>query len=141
MSTLMTPMSRESLYISSYDEKRPKRAAHLARELDWAATLPRAWRAHVVGPLWVEVFRDADARSERWVGYDEDDQACYCQCRFQRVERCLDQGRWVERIDYSEDLLSWRMRDGRWLIHRTILSQADTPSSVSFFAFSEDRPR
>jgi hypothetical protein len=48
----------------------------------------------------------------------------------------------AQAVAHGEDLMAWQMRDGRWLIHRIIVSQAQArPRSYSFYAFSEDMPR
>jgi len=136
---------RIPLYISEYDDesqKRVKRASHLGREVNWAERVPQLWRGLTIGPLWVDVNRDADAGAERWVGYDEEEAPCYCRYRFQvdigsLAGDALRQGR----PGYSEDLAAWRMRDGRWLIHRIINCHADAGTSYAFYAFSESMPR
>lgn len=136
---------RLPLYIIEYDDVRgrsTKRASHLARELDWSERVPVLWRGLTVGPLWVDVFRDSQAGAERWVGYDEEEAPCYCRYRFQ-----VDIGALGGEADggvhpqYLEDLAAWRMRDGRWLIHRIIRCHADGDTSYSFYAFSEQMPR
>lgn len=126
---------RLPLYITSYDDERgrsAKRASHLAREVDWVERVPLLWRSLITGPLWVDVFRDQQAGAERWVGYDEDEDPCYCRYRFQ-VGGGTQQHR--------EDLAAWRLRDGRWLIHRIIQCQADGGAAYLFYAFSEHMPR
>ncbi len=132
---------RIPLYITEYDDgraKRSKRASHLGQEVDWAARLPMLWRSLTVGPLWVDVNRDADAGAERWVGYDEEEQPCYCRYRFQVPIGSINHS--SEGL-YSEDLAAWRMRDGRWLIHRVINCHAESKTAYAFYAFSESMPR
>jgi hypothetical protein len=133
---------RIPLYISPYDDGsvgRAKRASHLAREVDWMARVPLLWRSLTIGPIWVEVNRDNEVGAERWLGYDEDEQPCYCRYRFQVPIGSLG-GAGAEAI-YQEDLSAWRMRDDRWLIHRVICCQADGRASYSFYAFSTSMPR
>lgn len=132
---------RIPLYITEYYDdpsRRSKRASHLGQEVDWAERLPLLWRSLTVGPLWVDVNRDADAGAERWMGYDEEEQPCYCRYRFQ-----VPIGRMGPRDEglYSEDLTAWRMRDGRWLIHRVINCHAEGKTTYAFYAFSESMPR
>lgn len=136
---------RMPLYISEYDDdpgKPLKRASHLGREVDWSARLPLLWRSLTIGPLWVDVNRDLDVGAERWVGYDEEEQPCYCRYCFQidigSVAGGVPSGR---EPGYREDLAAWRMRDGRWLIHRVIHCHADDRQSYAFYAFSERMPR
>lgn len=132
---------RIPLYITGHDDpsrNSRKRASHLAHEVDWADRLPMLWRSLAVGPLWVDVNRDVDAGAERWLGFDEEERPCYCRYRFQ-----MPIGHLAGDHDavYQEDLAAWRMRDGRWLIHRIIMCQADGRTSYSFYAFSERMPR
>ncbi len=135
---------RLPLYITSYHDSArssSKRASHLAREVAWSERLPILWRGLTIAPLWVDVNRDADACAERWLGYDEDERACYCHYRFQVGIGSLA-GEEVEGGGvYHEDLVAWRMRDGRWLIHRIIRCQAEGRQSYAFYAFSENMPR
>jgi hypothetical protein len=138
-----------SLYIQGYNDqpaRRGKRAAHLAHELAWSQRLPAAWRDQVVTPLWVKVQRDQASGAERWLGFDEEDAPCF-------VRQCFsipvgdDVGGEVgllpaQAVAHGEDLMAWQMRDGRWLIHRIIVSQAHArPRNYSFYAFSESMPR
>lgn len=132
---------RLPLYISEYDEKaasrRPiKRASHLGQGVHWDARLPRSWRDLTIGPLWVDVHRDADLGAERWVGYDEEELPCLCRYCFRHVGDERD----AERA-FAEDLMAWRMRDGRWLIHRIITSPDNGGTSYAFYAFADKMPR
>lgn len=132
---------RIPLYITEYDDdpsRRSKRASHLGQEVDWAERLPLLWRNLTVGPLWVDVNRDADVGAERWMGYDEEEQPCYCRYRFQVSIGRISEG---NAGLYSEDLAAWRMRDGRWLIHRVINCDAEGKTAYAFYAFSESMPR
>jgi hypothetical protein len=84
------------------------------------------------------VNRDLDAGAERWLGYDEEEEPCYCRYRFQVPIGSLNGD---NQDVYSEDLAAWRMRDGRWLIHRIITCQADGRTDYAFYAFSENMPK
>jgi hypothetical protein len=130
---------RHTLYISGYDDeasRHAKRASHLGHEVAWAERLPALWRDLAIGPLWVDVHRDHDSLAERWVGYDEDERPCYCRHRFH-----LDIGALGGPAGYAEDLVAWRMRDERWLIHRIIHCRADGGAAYAFYAFGEQMPR
>ncbi|TAK98067.1 MAG: hypothetical protein EPO09_02860 [Aquabacterium sp.] len=132
---------RIPLYIEKYDDGRSsrlKRASHLGREVNWSDRVPTLWKDLTIGPLWVDVNRDPESGAERWMGYDEDEQPCYCRYRFEVAMGTLNnEGNGL----YREDLAAWRMRDGRWLIHRIIHSQADEKAAYAFYAFSESMPR
>lgn len=130
---------RIPLYISSYHDsqgRRLKRASHLGSEINWSDRLPQLWRSLTIGPIWIDVNRDLDAGAERWVGFDEEEAPCYCRYRFK-----VDIGSLGATPDYVEDLVAWRMRDGRWLIHRIIKCHADRQTAYAFYGFSESMPR
>lgn len=130
---------REPLYISGYYDKasrQAKRAAHLGVDVNWAARVPVLWRSLTIGPLWIDVYRDKDTQAERWIGYDEEEQPCFCRHAFQ-----LDIGALAGKAGYMEDLMAWRMRDDRWLIHRIIKCHADGRRSYAFYSFAETMPR
>jgi hypothetical protein len=130
---------REPLYISGYYEsakRLAKRSAHLGVDVNWAGRVPVQWRKLTIGPLWIEVHRDKDSHAERWVGYDEEDSPCLCRYYFQWMAGATD-----KHGGHEEDLMAWRMRDGRWLIHRIIMRHATGETSYAFYAFSESMPR
>jgi hypothetical protein len=132
-------LMRDSLYISSYHDgsaRRAKHASHLGLEVAWAERLPALWRSLTISPLWVEVHRDELSGAERWVGHDEEEHPCFCKHSFK-----LDIGALGGPSGYAEDLVAWRMRDGRWLIHRIIMSHAEGRTSYAFYAFADRMPR
>jgi hypothetical protein len=109
--------------------------------MQWAQRLPTAWRDQVVEPLWVRVQRDAGSGAERWLGFNEDEQPCFVRQCFS-IPAGEEAHLPAQAVAHGEDLKAWCMRDGRWLIHRIIFSQAeDQPRSFSFYAFSESMPR
>jgi hypothetical protein len=130
---------RLPLYITEYSEnheRRVKRASHRGIEVNWSERVPHPWRCLAIAPLWVDVNRDAQAHAERWVGYDEEELPCYCRYRFQMQTdpQAMDG-------HYTEDLCAWRLRDGRWMIHRIVQTAAADGHTYSFYAFSETMPR
>ena len=81
----------------------------------------------------------------RWLGHDEDERPCFVrQCFSLPIgEGAEGQGQVpAQALAHGEDLMAWRLRDGRWLIHRVIVSQAETaPQQYSFYALGHDMPR
>lgn len=132
---------RLPLYISEYNETKRrgiKRASHLSKEVQWSDRLPPTWKPLANQPMWVEIQRDSDSQAERWLGFDEDESPCFCRYIFQIP---LGQSHEPGVSMYGEDLAAWRLRDGRWLIHRTIQCQADSQAYYAFYAFSETMPK
>lgn len=108
--------------------------------IDWRRDLPKEWRRLVVSPLVVERFRDYEMAAERLVGRDEDEQPCYCSSRFVVMEtRSDDDEEFYQIAAYAESLQAWRLRDGRWLIHRLITREGERGSA--FYSFGEHMPR
>lgn len=110
----------------------------------WAALLPKEWARQVVAPLCFSRFRDYEILSERVVGYDDaaEEDACYCEHYFVLTDIRSDDDEIYEVVpSYWEHLVAWRLRDGRWLIHRRISCSDDCQQHQSFFTFSEEMPR
>lgn len=108
----------------------------------WAEGLPHEWRDMVVEPLLYRHYREYEIRAERSIGYDEDDAPCYCAHRFQLSDlRSEDGEEFYEETTYAESLTAWRLRDGRWLIHRVVLRHEDCRTVRGFYSFSEAMPR
>lgn len=108
--------------------------------IDWRHDLPKEWRRLVVAPLEIERFRDYEMAAERMVGRDEDERPCYCNSRVVVMEtRSDDDEEFYQVAAYAESLKAWRLRDGRWLIHRLITREGERGSA--FYSFSESMPR
>jgi hypothetical protein len=94
----------------------------------------------VIAPLSLETYRDYEMAAERVVGRDEDDAPCYCASRFIVTEtRSDDDEEFYQVAAYAEAISAWRLRDGRWLIHRLITR--DGERSTGFYSFGDDMPR
>jgi hypothetical protein len=108
--------------------------------IDWRRDVPKEWQRLVVAPLSIERFRDYEMAAERLIGRDEDEQPCYCSSRFVVMEtRSDDDEEFYQVAAYAESLKAWRLRDGRWLIHRLITREGEHGSG--FYSFSETMPR
>ena len=108
--------------------------------LEWRQHLPREWRRLVVAPLTIERFRDYEMAAERTIGRDEDESPCYFATRFVVTDlRSDDDEEYYQVATYAEALTAWRLRDGRWLIHRMINREGE--DATTFYSFSEQMPR
>jgi hypothetical protein len=118
----------------------PHRRSRIADSNSWRTDLPRKWQDAVIVPLALEIHRDYEMAAERIVGRDEDDAACYCASRFIVTEtRSDDDEEFYQIAAYAESLSAWRMRDGRWLIHRIITCEGERGSGV--YSFGDRMPR
>jgi hypothetical protein len=108
--------------------------------IDWRQNLPREWRRQVVAPLTIERFRDYEMAAERTVGRDEDAQHCYFATRVVVTDlRSDDDEEYYQIAAYAEATTAWRLRDGRWLIHRLITRDGEPGSG--FYALGDRMPR
>jgi hypothetical protein len=113
---------------------------HPRKALSWQQNLPSEWQDAVIAPLEIRTYRDYEMAAERIVGRDEDDAPCYCASRFIVTEtRSDDDEEFYQVAAYAESLSAWRMRDGRWLIHRLITR--DGERGRSFYSFGDHMPR
>lgn len=130
--------------ISRQTQRRPARYHNAEDVVRWAAELPKEWARQVVAPLCFTRFRDYEILSERVVGYEDagEEDPCYCEHYFVLTDiRSDDDETYYLSPSYWEHLVSWRLRDGRWLIHRKISCSDDCHQHQSFFSFAEDMPR
>lgn len=118
------------------DNRRSRRQPAVA----WRRDLPKQWHRQVVAPLLIERFRDYEMAAERSIGRDEDDQPCYCAARFLVTDlRSDDDEEYYQVAAYAESLTAWRLRDGRWLIHRLISREGEGGSG--FYTIGDRMPR
>lgn len=104
--------------------------------------LPQDWRDLVVVPLHVDVHEDYEIAASRALGYDEDEKPCFCTHDYVTGELLSDDDEeFYEVVTYAESLAAWRLRDGRWLIHRRIVAGLDDTRAQSFYSLSETMPR
>lgn len=107
----------------------------------WRAELPADWREMAVAPIAFEVFRDGELAAERRFGYDADRVPCYYAHRFRIEEPRSDDGEeFYASVLHAEAVTAWRLRDGRWLIHRAVRAGEHSPQRA-FYSFSEAMPR
>lgn len=107
---------------------------------EWREGLPAEWLHAVVPPLALETYRDYELAAQRTVGRDEDDAPCYCAWCFVMTEtRSDDDEDYYQLVAYAEALSAWRLRDGRWLIRRTVSRDGD--GGRPFYSLADSMPR
>ena len=80
--------------------------------------------------------------AHRLVGYEPDGLPCYCAARYRLTQlRSDDDDLFYEETVHAETLTAWRLRDDRWLIHRSIYGNDGQGTTHSFFSFSDTMPR
>lgn len=119
--------------------------SHARREggdVRWAQDLPPDWRAMVVAPLAVDIYRDYEADAVRLIGRDEDERPCFTAHRFVLSEPRSDDGDdFYSVVAYGEALAAWRLRDERWLIFRIVVRDGEVEHGRGFYSFGESMPR
>jgi hypothetical protein len=117
-------------------------SSRTCEEHDWRKGLPLAWLAQVVRPVFFTLHREYEIRAERVIGYETEDQPCYCRHEVVISElRTDDDEHWFMMPVYAEHLAGWRLVDDRWLIRRQVSSGEDCSSSRAFFTLATEMPR
>jgi len=128
------------LHLTPTAPTRPSYRDTEAEVARWQRDLPKEWRDGVVAPLALETYRDYEMAAERSVGRDEDHQPCYCRAQFIVTDvRSDDDEEYYQIAAYAEVLTAWRLRDGRWLIHRLIKREGER--GTAFYTLGESMPR
>lgn len=110
--------------------------------VDWQRELPREWAEQAVSPTLFSRFREYEMLAERVVGYEVEDEPCYCEHYFVlNTMRSDDDDEYYVVPGYWEHLVAWRLRDGRWLVFRRLSSGEDCAQYRSFFCLAEAMPR
>lgn len=126
-------------------ERTQKTAAWRADRADeslWKEGLPEAWRSEVVHPVFFVRHKEYEIEAERVIGYEVEDEPCYCKLRAVITElRSDEDDNWQVVPVYSEHLIAWRLFDGRWLVLRQVFKGEDCSASRAFFTFAEQMPR
>ena len=137
--------STQELIAPTMHEREQKTSTWLAdraHEAEWREDLPEDWRAQVVRPAFFVQHKEYEIAAERVIGYETEEEACYCRFRAEITEWCTDEeGDWCIVPLYGEHLSAWRLIDDRWLVLRRLFHQEDGASSHAFFSFSEEMPK
>ena len=129
-------------YTQANNASKPERSIRDARSVRWWDDLDVSSKVQVVAPMRFDLFREYEMAAERIVGYDENEEPCYCAFRHVLTElRSDDDEVFYEAPTHAESLTSWRLRDERWLVFRNIVGSCERGTAYSFFTFSEAMPR
>ncbi|MBK1715852.1 hypothetical protein [Rubrivivax gelatinosus] len=110
---------------------------------DWSTLLPPDLLPLVVQPLRCERFADDELPAERTLGYAADGSPSFCVSRHRLLAPASDDDEdFVESTAVSECTTAWRLRDGGWLVHRSVLSFGQCPpaENASYY-LTETMPR
>lgn len=131
-----------SLCSKQYSGKAFKQPDSDRDNIDWMRQLPARWRELAVKPLRFATSRDYEIAAERTIGLDENEAPCYCAYRVLLTEpRSDDDEEYYTMLVYAESVTSWRLHDGRWLIHRLIAHDEAGRQARGFYSLSESMPR
>lgn len=109
---------------------------------DWCRHLPREWLAQIVRPTVFMRYREYEMPAERVVGLASDDEPCFCEHFFVlNTLQSDDDEEFFVATSYREHLVSWRLRNGRWLIYRMIGGCEAGQTQRAFFTFADEMPR
>ena len=123
-------------------ETEVRRGGRLARdEYPWRAFLPAEWRSMVSAPLAFRHYEEPELEALRVFGEDEDGAACYYAHRYLIRDLRSDDGEeFYLAPAYGESITAWRLRDGRWLVHRVVSVGEEVGAGQGFYSFSESMP-
>jgi hypothetical protein len=108
----------------------------------WQSLLPTHWRAQAVPPLSFQVDREYEVPARRVIGRDAAGAPCFCAYDYRLIEpRCEDDEDVYPALTYEQSLKAWRLRDGRWLVHRRLAPFGDEGDLLTGFSIDERMPR
>lgn len=108
----------------------------------WSEGLPPEWRDQVIAPLYFDHYKEYLVKAARILGRDEDEQPCYCAfCYVLEDDSAPPRPGHSGPLTYAETVRAWRLRDGRWLIHRIIIHHGEQAKARGFFSLSPFMPR
>ncbi|PQJ95563.1 hypothetical protein CXB77_15690 [Chromatium okenii] len=88
---------------------------------NWRAQLPLEWREQVIAPTSFRVFREYEIPARRIIGYDSNNQPCYCAYDYRLIDlRSDDDEEFYTALAYDESLVAWRLHNQHWLIYRCV---------------------
>ena len=114
----------------------------LACRLHWWSLLPPHWRGQVVQVQAYRVFTEHEVPARRVLGDDGDGAPCFCAYDYRRLElRSDDDEDLYQALVYGESVRAWRLRDGRWLVHRRLEPFGDDGESEQGLLLADRMPR
>lgn len=119
----------------------PFRPAGECRPVWWSLLTP-GWRSLAVPPRSFRVFREYEVPARRVLGYDGAGTPCFCAYDYRLMAlRSDDDEDFYQAATYVESLTSWRLRDGRWLVHRRVEPLGDEGEEVVELSIAQQMPR
>lgn len=135
-------MPHARLHTHQYFDIPPGHSRRSETAIRWNEGLPAEWQEQVVAPLYFDHYMDYVVTAARILGRDEDDNACYCAHSYVLEEsRGPEMPAGFRTVAYAESLRAWRLRDGRWLIHRVVVRDGELDKAHGFFSLAESMPR
>ena len=108
----------------------------------WQTLLPERWRDEVVPPLSFRVYREYEVPARRVLGQDAAGEPCFCAFDYRLIDlRSDDDEELYSALSYEEKMRAWRLRDGRWLVHRRLLPYGEDGEVLSDYSLEERMPR
>ena len=135
-------MLYEGHYTHQYFDIKPGHVRRPETAIRWSEGLPAEWREQVIAPLYFDHYKEYLVKAARILGRDEDDLPCYCAfCYVLEEEPDPAHPERCRALAYAETVRAWRLRDGRWLIHRIIIHHGEQAKARGFFSLSPLMPR
>jgi hypothetical protein len=108
----------------------------------WHALLPPEWLPKAVSPVSFRVYREYEVLARRVIGHDATGEPCFCAHDYRLIDlRSDDDEEIYSALTYEESMRAWRLRDGRWLVHRRLAPYGEEGEQVSGFTFDARMPR
>ena len=128
-----------ALCSNRYSAPRLRRSQRGRADVPWDDLLPPDWRELAVVPEVFDTFRDYEVAADRTVGRDGDCEPCYyAHCYAIHEARSDDDEEYYQVAVYREDMVAWRLRDGRWLAWRKV--SGEDARGRPFFSIGEQSP-
>ncbi|MBK1710684.1 MULTISPECIES: hypothetical protein [Marichromatium] len=108
----------------------------------WRALLGHHWRARLIAPRRLRIYREYEVTARRIIGNDAAGAPCLCVCDYRRFEPRSDDGEtFYAALVHAESHLAWRLDDGRWLSLRRIAPQGEDGALLEQRALRAEMPR
>jgi hypothetical protein len=113
---------------------------HLCRPA-WLEHLCPIWLGLIEQPRSFRVFREYEIPARRVVGHDAENVPCFQSYDYRLVDlRSDDDEDYYLAITYSESVDAWRLRDGRWLVHRRVEPLGDEDAEICSVSIDDRMP-
>ena len=86
--------------------------------------------------------REYEVPARRVLGYEDGGTPCFCSFDYRLfATRSDDDEDLYEVLVYAESLRAWRLRSGRWLVHRHLQPFGEEGETLTHFGFEARMPR